>query len=1119
MRLSLELLETRALLTTTAIVDNFSGSQYVGVRATANTDVKPLIASSTNLPLGNTISLSRIAGAGNATANIGSSFASTASTANPSLSIGGSVAGYTSATDGFSFVGGIPAEGWDDISNFTQIAEYEADCDGTLTLTFSLYVSISAHTDTRESGIASASVGNDFSITASVGSSTVGYINGSVSAISQSLGENDFPETHITVNSGDANGAFPSITSDRFTNPASTVVKLTFSISAAVSEGQSITLSGSHATHMYNQSQAPVSGTSIANSDVFSYVSIEGDVTCSPDPPPVPPPLEVWWGPGEGGGWWEPGPPGSPGDINKDGVIDELDRDEWQSLVEASASSPAPVYFMVSTEEDLDDGKYGIGQLSLREALKLAELQSGEDLIIFAPWVKNIELNGTQLDVDSDVNIAAPGSGALTIDAGGASRVFSVDAGVDATISGLTATGGGNVSAGGGILNNGDLTLNAVVVSGNTTTANGIGGGIRSTTYSRLEVINSTVDGNHASYGAGIYANVVDELLRIEGSTISNNVAPGIATSTYSEGGGLAIAGSATGTVEIVNSTFSGNEALFSGGIRLQNNLAPTTITNSTIAYNFGNDSGGIHRLNNTSAPVIHNTIVAENKNHAGARIDVAGALDAASSYNIFGAGRGSAALSGSGNQVGAALSPVDPLLAPLGDYGGKTKTHALKSNSPAIDKGSDDYALTYDQRGIGFTREYDLPDGTYPDADGYRDIGAYEAGVDTTLIVRSDGDRNNSVDLLATTDSLRLREAIALSNALAGGETILFDPTLYASGPAEITLTYDGPDGGSAPDRLSIGSSDLAIQGPGADRLTISGDNLTQIFYANSALGSGTALSISGLTLTEGNAGGGGAIYVKWADLTLDSVRIVGNSATFGGGIASEDVYQLKIINSEISENTAYAAGGGIFDTRYGLEEAPGLQIINSTISTNTVTYSGGQGGGLYSWRDDDSSLVALTIVNSTIAANTAATGGGIYSETVTGDDYIQLLNSIVADNVDLLNAPSDIEGLDIAFGMYNLIGLGGSGGLSDNVAGNLVLNGLESARLMPLDFYGGPTRTHALKYDSPAAEAGDSGIASLWDLDFDQRGFERDVDNTYAFGDNVDIGAFELAVDDYFS
>ena len=64
----------------------------------------------------------------------------------------------------------------------------------------------------------------------------------------------------------------------------------------------------------------------------------------------------------------------------------------------------------------------------------------------------------------------------------------------------------------------------------------------------------------------------------------------------------------------------------------------------------------------------------------------------------------------------------TDPLLRPLADNGGPTKTHALKPGSPALDSG-DRSGSNSDQR--GYQRPYDQP-GVTNISDG-SDIGALE--------------------------------------------------------------------------------------------------------------------------------------------------------------------------------------------------------------------------------------------------------------------------------------------------------------------------------------------------------------------------------------------------------
>lgn len=801
------------------------------------------------------------------------------------------------------------------------------------------------------------------------------------------------------------------------------------------------------------------------------------------------------------------------GDADHDGDVDKFDFEEWLG------NAPANI-LLVSEESDVVDSNYTFEHLSLREALAIAD---DGDTILFAPWVDEITLGGTQLTVADDVTIIGPGADELTIDANHSNRVFTVSAGVDAAISGMTITGGGNVYTGGGILNNGNLTLENVVITGNTTTAGGFGGGVLtqngSTGTASLWLINSTVDGNHAMHGSGLYLSVVGGDVEIVGSTISNNIGLGLSTSTYSAGGGIAVDGSNTGSIEIENSTFSGNQALFSGAIRLQNSQAAFTMVNSTVAYNIGNESGGLQRLNNTSAPILHNTIIAENTDHAtGAKKDINGSVDTTNStYNLIGSGGSGGLTNGVNNNI-VLTSLQNAGLAPLGDYGGKTKTHALKTGSLAIDKGSDATALASDQR--GYDREYDLA-GVSDGADGFRDIGAYEAGLGTTLIVRSDGDRNNSINDKVTTDSLRLREALALAVALAGNEVISFDESLYAAAPAHIVLSYDGPDGGNAPDSLSIGVGGVTIAGPGAGDVIIDGNDLTRVIFINVTPGDEPIL-FEGVTITGGAVDVGAGIWIKAADVTLRGVRVVDNAAAnVGGGIYSENVERLLILSSEISENTAgttTGAGGGIYDVRE-LDSEPGLQIVNSTISSNSAAGASGKGGGLYLYRDADSSTVLLPIINSTIAFNTAASGGGIYSTTVTGSAFVQIRNSIVADNVNLSSVANNVAGLNFNSGTYNLIGLGGSGGLVDNVNNNIVLSGAETSGLKALGYYGGSTKTHALRYDSVAIDAGFDDFADDWDLESDQRGVDRISDSDYGIGDGIDIGALELAISEYHS
>jgi hypothetical protein len=72
---------------------------------------------------------------------------------------------------------------------------------------------------------------------------------------------------------------------------------------------------------------------------------------------------------------------------------------------------------------------------------------------------------------------------------------------------------------------------------------------------------------------------------------------------------------------------------------------------------------------------------------------------------------------------VGTGAIPIDPKLGPLANNGGRTKTHALKASSRAIDRGDNAGVPPTDQRGIGFPRK---KDGNF-DGVATVDIGAFE--------------------------------------------------------------------------------------------------------------------------------------------------------------------------------------------------------------------------------------------------------------------------------------------------------------------------------------------------------------------------------------------------------
>lgn len=282
-----------------------------------------------------------------------------------------------------------------------------------------------------------------------------------------------------------------------------------------------------------------------------------------------------------------------------------------------------------------------------------------------------------------------------------------------------------------------------------------------------------------------------------------------------------------------------------------------------------------------------------------------------------------------------------------------------------------------------------------------------------------------------------------------------------------------------------------LTINGNGS---SVAGNNSFTIFTVNLGL----TASLTGLTITGGNAGGGnGGGIESFGNLTVVNSNISGNSAVLGGGIDCSGT--LLVQGSSLLNNRAVLEGGAINNN------AGVATVQNSTITGNS---SGCCGGGIASYHGVGGLKGSLTVQDSTIVANSAVDGGGITNRpfcpygggtSISGPLTIQ--NSIIAKNTSTSPNP-DISGV-VGFGNNNLIGIGtGVAGLSNGVNGNLV--GTASAPinplLAPLNNYGGTTTTLALLPGSPAIDAGGAGSLST-----DQRGIARP--QVLA----PDIGAFE--------
>jgi hypothetical protein len=392
------------------------------------------------------------------------------------------------------------------------------------------------------------------------------------------------------------------------------------------------------------------------------------------------------------------------------------------------------------------------------------------------------------------------------------------------------------------------------------------------------------------------------------------------------------------------------------------------------------------------------------------------------------------------------------------------------------------------------------------------------------------------------------LRQAVTGANAAAGADDVVF----AVAPPATISLLS----------ALPAITDPLTITGLGAANLTIrrdpgAGANF-RIF--DIAAAAAPAVTITGVTLTGGNAPLGGAVNVQDTagsalTVTVADAVISGNTATSaGGGIAVGGPTfgfgpSLTVQRTAIVQNVATVRGGGI-----DLGESNFVNLEDSTLSGNTA----GNGGGLYRFGYAGGAVAIrgttisgntgggltfvnfflsdITIENSTISGNTRSEGAGIWLQhlveaggstrgaseltiihsTITQNDAqfqgggifanipfqpgLTLRNTIVSGNV----SP---DSPDINAGQINVnfsaIGSQQGWSPSGSSGGNLPVG--TDLQLGPLQDNGGPTFTHQPGPNAPPVNAGDPAFVPP--PDFDQRGagFPRVV------GAVIDIGAVE--------
>ena len=613
--------------------------------------------------------------------------------------------------------------------------------------------------------------------------------------------------------------------------------------------------------------------------------------------------------------------------------------------------------------------------------------------------------------INKDIVIDGKGH---TIDAKNLGRIFSIGEGFAVTLTNATLINGKAVE-GGAIYNDGSLTLSDVKLSDNA--ADSYGGAVFNNGH--LVVGNSVFDSNDivnrgsasVDYGGAAIYNWYDGVLTVSGSNFTNNI------KNYKNGDRLVGAVATIGDATISDSYFVNNSGRWGGAITTSGALiAGDDVNTLTVSGSTFKENGGLY----------------------GAGIFVWGS-DFTVSDCVFDKntafGKGNMTPN---NNNGAAIEVTDTNKAIAGTIAGSNFTNNKAQYGGAIDICEGNIKITdsefvnnsADVEGgaIDINTVNGNPEVSISDSKFINNSASYGGAIVNVkdLTVRNTEFVNNTPDAIFNyvgfggNLDLGIENFTDLQNAIG-----LVTGTLTLN--QNVVMTDD--EAANFVNGVII-NKNIRIDGKGH---TIDAKNLGRIFEIDG----GFAVTLTNVTLTNGKADNGGAIY-NFGNLDLVHVNFVNNTAKYGGaimnyayGLVLDDstftnntakiggaIYNsadcFVVGNSTFANNTATSNGGVIFNYGIGfvvgnstfvnnsaadgagaiLNGGRGFVVGNSTFANNTAT---SKGGAIYNYG------IGFVVGNSTFANNTAEDAGAVYNE---GD------NSVVGNSTFVNNTATSIGG-----------------------------------------------------------------------------------------------------------
>ena len=523
---------------------------------------------------------------------------------------------------------------------------------------------------------------------------------------------------------------------------------------------------------------------------------------------------------------------------------------------------------------------------------------------------------------------------------------------------------------GGGIYNSGTLILNSSVINNNRTRGEAEG----------ADYPAETQKDNYTAHGAGIYMSEKSNAI-LNSSIIKDNK-----TGKYCDGGGIYLRSNVDLTIN--SSTLSGNIANNGGGIYAHGWSNVININSSTISGN-NSESGATIHTDNPKLISLQGSTISNNQIGGGDYVITIPAHTMVSLNDCIIARNGNNTLPIRGKldkDSGNNFLFGDPKLSPLGDYGGKTQTMYPLAGSPVI---SDNTEVTRrDQRGFKVTgpatigaiqvstpvvvsSEEELRAALSNTANTEGRTIHFSRGIDGGKITLSNGQLivPGTVKGLFV-DASHLTEGGTID---AEGSATTLRRVLKLGQGASIVMQGIAMTGGWGGDATVNDRAGGGIYMENGSKLTLNfcevKDNQT-VYAGNGGgiyVGDGSYLTLNYSTISGNKAGAGD--------------HDIGNYSGYGGGIFAATGSKITLNSSTIKNNSTASIsgvachggnGGGVY-----LPEGCRLLLNASTITENAtgiiydseikaVRGDSGKGGGIYSEGKN-----TLTINTSTISNN----------------------------------------------------------------------------------------------------------------------------------------------------